>query len=83
MANVPASTCTRIACILPEAWKKPCAAQRPTNSLGAVMNFRSVMPESSRAEMASIMAGWSEPRFTKRCVTPAETRASSRAVEVV
>ena len=33
--------------------------------------------------MASMMLGWSEPRFTKQCVTPASHRASKKAKDVV
>jgi len=33
--------------------------------------------------MASMMLGWSEPRFTKQCVTPASHSASKKAKEVV
>lgn len=33
--------------------------------------------------MASMMLGWSEPRFTKQWVTPASQRASKKANDVV
>ena len=33
--------------------------------------------------MASMMEGWSEPRLTKTCETPAAKRASKKAKEVV
>lgn len=33
--------------------------------------------------MASIMLGWSDPRFTKQCVTPASHSASKKANDVV
>jgi hypothetical protein len=33
--------------------------------------------------MASMILGWSEPKFIKQCVTPASQRASKKAKEAV
>lgn len=33
--------------------------------------------------IASMMLGWSDPRFTKQCVTPASHSASKKANDVV
>lgn len=33
--------------------------------------------------MASMMLGWSEPRFTKQCVMPASQMASRKAKDAV
>lgn len=47
--------------------------------------MRGKLPFFSRwpLTMASMMLGWSEPRLTKTCETPASQRASKKANDVV
>jgi hypothetical protein len=53
-------------------------------SLGQVM-MRGNLSLFSRVPltMASMMLGWSDPRFTKQCVTPASHSASKKADDAV
>lgn len=54
-----------------------------TISFGQVMIRGKVEGEDLPRTMASMMEGWSEPRLTKTCETPALKRASKKAEEVV
>ena len=51
-------------------------------SLGQVM-MRGKLGCDLRCTMASMILGWSDPRLTKQCETPASAMASKKANDVV
>lgn len=76
MPSVPHSTCTNTAAGRPVICAKPLAAERAFISLGLVTTLS---PACRPLEKAAMKAGWSEPRFTNMCVTPASSRAMRMA----
>lgn len=78
--DVPTSTCTMTHCGSLVMRAYPSAMDSATISFGQVMILGKALGFSFRPlDMASMMLGWSEPRFTKQYFTPRSQRASKKA----